>query len=137
MGTRQQRRGAEQKKQKIEGRPRVYLLIPDEFLDLTDQPWTALRGNNASQNMDLLEVLMFTIRNCPVKTGGDAMRTLDCFQALKDTPDGMIEIARDDWDWMLDHFKEFAQTVWKAPDAAYLIRWLEQNVQLSPPEVSA
>ena len=88
---------------------------------------------STSVAMDLPEVLMFTVRQAPVKTGGDSLRTLDCFNALKDTPDGGIELARDDWDWMLAHFKEMAHTVWKAPDAAYLVRWLENNVQQGRP----
>lgn len=134
MTTRQQRRAAEKTQKKIEGRPRVYLSIPEEFLNIMGQSWSAALGNNVVMDMDLPEVLMFTVRHAPVKTGGDAMRTLDVFNALKEAPDGVIEMTRDDWDWMIAHFKEFAHQVWKAPDAAYLVRWLEQNIQQSPPE---
>ena len=123
--SRQQKRTTGKAAKKLEGRPKVYLPIPKEFLDIMGEPWQMLRDNQ----LDLVEVLMFTVRQCPVKTGGDALRTLDCFTAIKETPDGVVEMARDDWDWMLAHFKEFSHNVWKAPDAAYLVRWLEQNIQ--------
>jgi hypothetical protein len=118
--------------QKLEGRPKVYLPVPEEFLDIMGEPWSSMRAGVIT-DMDLPEVLMFTVRHAPVKNGGDALRTLDCFLSIKEAPDGVIEMVRDDWDWMLSHFKEMAHNVWKAPDAAYLVRWLENNVQQTPP----
>ena len=134
MATRQQQRAKGRAQQKIESRPKVYLPVPDEFLDVMDQPWSVTQGGIEAGYLPA--ILMHTVRSIPVKTGNDSIRTLDCFQAIKNTPDGVIEMPRDDWDWMLSHFKDGGHMVWKAPDAAYLVRYLEKNVLQSPPEPS-
>lgn len=130
MQSRQVKRTIARSEQKLEGRPKIYLSIPKEFLDIMDNPWSTIQGNVLTP-MTLPEVLMFTVRRAPVKSGDDAIRTLACFQAIKDTPNGVIEMAKDDWDWMLAHFREVAHTVWLPPDSAYLVRWLEENVKAS------
>ena len=133
MSSRQQKRAGERAQDKIEARPKVYLPVPEEFLDLMGDPWRGVQNSRVIE-MDLPAILMYTLRQAPVKTGGDSIRTLECYQILKDTPDGIISMPKDDWDWMISHFKEMAHQVWKAPDAAYLTRWLEISVRLTPVE---
>mgnify|MGYP001582538894 FL=1 len=132
---RSSRRRAGKATKKLEGRPKVYLPVPDEFLDIMGEPWSSMRAGVVT-DMDLAEVLMFTVRHAPVKTAGDVPRTLDIFNAINEASDGTIEMVRDDWDWMLTHFKEMAHNVWKAPDSAYLVRWLEENVTDKPAGVA-
>ena len=85
------------------------------------------------EELDLRKVLIHTIRRAPVRTGGDAERTLDGLNEVRDGPEEYIEMPRDDFDWMKAHFKEIGHNVWLAPDAAFLFRYLEEVVQTSPP----
>jgi len=83
--------------------------------------------------MDLREVLLYTVRRCPVKTGEDAERALELFQALKEAENAnCIQLRKADFDWMLTHFHQMAHTVWLAPDSAYLRKWLRENVRTTP-----
>ena len=130
MTTRAKKRATSKVQQKQLDRPKVRLPIPDEFLDIMGEPWVVIQ-NKIPTTLDLADILMFTVRNASVKTGDDAIRTLDCFQTIK-ASNGTIEMNRDDWEWMLAHFKETAHTIWKPPDAAYLVRWLMSNIQSTP-----
>lgn len=103
----------------------VYLPVEEEFLDSIGNTW---RLKSDSEEMDLRDVLTTTVRRCPVKTGGDAERTLDLIRAIRAEDDGFIEMRKDDYDWMIAHFKEMAHNVWNPPDAAYLIYYLKENV---------
>ena len=133
MPPRSERRSIDKAQRKSGSSAKVYLTIPPQFLDLMDQPWRAVQAGNIVQELDLRDILMFTLRQAQVRTAGDSFRALDCFQALKTAPDGVIEMNRDDWDWMLAHFREVAHTVWKVTDGAYLVQWLENNVSETEP----
>ena len=118
---------------KASTRSKVFIPIPDEFLDVDGEPWI-VRGVDG--DLDLADVIAHTVRRCPVKTGEDAERTLDIFMAIRDR-DGdtdYIEMDTGDFEWMISHFKEVAHTFWMAPDARYLIRYLENVKMTKPPQ---
>jgi len=112
----------------------VYLPVPDEFLDIEGEPWSKLSKDRTLQEMDLRGVLQHTMRECPVHVAGDVHKALDLFEAIGDeSTDGVITLSKDDYDWMMAHFREFIHTVWKAPDAAYLLRYLDNIKQDKAP----
>ena len=112
-------------KAKEEKIPRVYIPIPDpeEFLDVMGNPWTTQANQ---EPMDMAEVLLHTVRYAPVKTAEDAERALDIVTTLKNA-DGYIEMSQVDYEWMMRHLKETAHILWKAPDSAYLRRFIEKT----------
>lgn len=110
---------------------RVYIPVEEEFLDAVEGTW---KTSGTSDEMDLREVLAHTIFRCPVKNGEDAKRTLECLEAINASENGGIEMRKDDFDWMMAHFKEMAFQVWAAPDAAFLVRHLETVKSMSLPE---
>ena len=128
---RKRRRRDERAKRKAASRTKVYIPIPEEFLDLEEEPWT-LRG--VEGELDLVDVIAHTVRRCPVKTGDDAEHTLDIFQAIREQEDydekGYLEMPKADFEWMIAHFKEVAHGFWLPPDARFLIRYLE-NAKLT------
>ena len=107
----------------------VRLPIEQEFLDVMGEPWTASRD---LAPMGLRAVLQHTIRRCPVKTGGDAERAYDILKAVRASDNGAIEMRKEEFDWMVVHFREMAHQVWLAPDAAYLVHYLEDHVVHDP-----
>ena len=132
---RAKRRRETRAKRKASSRTKVYIPIPDEFLDIDGEPWS-LRG--VGDDLDLAEIIAHTVRRCPVKTGEDAERTLDIFMAIRDREEDAIyiEMSKSDFEWMISHFKEVAHQFWLAPDTRYLIRYLEDAKMTKPPEES-
>ncbi len=110
----------------------IILAVEDEFLDVVGDPWSRPTPNGI-EALDLRGVLKLTVRQCPVKKGEDAERTLDIINALRDPDEGPIRMRKDDFDWMVAHFREMAHTVWKAPDAAFLVRLLNEMVSITEP----
>ncbi|MAH48180.1 hypothetical protein CMI37_20320 [Candidatus Pacearchaeota archaeon] len=128
-----QRKRREKAEVKAHARARVYLPLPEEFLDVDGEDgWSVLNGE---QNMGLDGVLLHTLRRAPVETGEDAERVLDIREAIKATGDDAAYMALDqsDFEWMMKHLKKFAHRVWLAPDAAYLCRYLNKSMLKSPP----
>ena len=109
-------------KKRIQETGRIYIPVEEEFLDAVGTTWKITGGKDG---MDLREVLGHTIFRAPVKNGEDAKRTLECLEAINASDNGTIDFRKDDFDWMLAHFKEMAFQVWAAPDAAFLVRHLE------------
>lgn len=109
----------------------IYIPVEDEFLDAVGASWKISGSQNG---MDLREVLAHTIFRAPVKKGEDAVRTLECLEAINASDNGAIEFRKDDFDWMLAHFKEMAFQVWAPPDAAFLVRHLESVKTLRAPD---
>lgn len=95
--------------------------IPENFIDVMDEPWATPNGE-----LDLKGVLLLTIRKSPVKSGEDAERTLVLIQAIKQS-NGHIELSGPDFDWMIEHLKQNAWRIWAPPDAAYLVQYLQRN----------
>ena len=117
----------------------IYIPLPDEFLNMLDEPWLMVKQGEKPEELSLLDILITTTRRLPVKDGGDAERTLELIQtfkaALKDEPD-YIELRKADYDWMLTQFKDHAHKIWAAPDSAYLRRWLVDHVTEDTPTES-
>lgn len=116
---------------KVQETGRIYIPVEEEFLDAVGATWKISGGKDG---MDLREVLAHTIFRAPVKNGEDAKRTLECLEAINASDNGAIDFRKDDFDWMIAHFKEMAFQVWAAPDAAFLVRHLESAKSLQPPE---
>ena len=89
------------------------------------------------EELDLLEVVVQTLRRIPTKTIGEAERGLDLIEYIRSNEENdCIQITKSDFDWMLARFKEDGFKVWLAPDGAYLIRYLERNAaNKKPPSV--
>jgi len=120
-------------KKKAQTAAKVWIEIPEEFLDVVDEPWQ-FNNRGTVEELDFVEVLQHTIRFTPVKNGGDAERTLDILTTLREDHNGHIEMRQSDYDWMLAHFKELAFNLWKAPDSAYLVRYLEAVTRKTEPK---
>jgi len=110
---------------------RVYIPIEEEFLDVIGATWKT--GSN-SDALDLRDVLSHTVFRAPVKTGEDSVRTLHLIEAINESENGAIEFNKQDFDWMIAHFRETAHLVWAAPDAAFLLRHLETVKTQREPE---
>jgi len=120
---------------KVKETARVYIPVEEEFLDAVGATWKVPAGGNTTKVLDdLREVLAHTIFQCPVKTGEDAVRTLECLEAINASDNGSVEMRKDDFDWMMAHFKEMAFRVWLPPDAAFLVRHLETVKSMKAPE---
>jgi len=124
----------EKEKNNVSG-PMIYLAIPDPFLDSDEREWTLTRRNGVQDVLGLQDVLLHTLRRCPVETGLDAMRVLDIREAVKHCVSGYIALGENDWLWMIEHFKLHAHLVWLAPEAAYLVRYLNCNSATSIPSI--
>ena len=115
----------------------VYLSIPDEFLNVMDEPWM-ITLQDGPQEANCLEVLIYTVRRLPVKDAGEAERALEMLQILKAANEQedaeYVELRQADFDWMKAQFKEHAHKLWAAPDSAYLRKWLDNNVQTKEPQ---
>lgn len=134
MTTRQQKRSKERSTAKAEGAQRVYITIPDELTDCMGEPWTAQAGNELL-TLDFMDVLLFTVRKCPVQNAEDSERALELIHSIKDTENGYIELRRSDYDWMISQFKAHAHKIWTAPDAAHLRKLIDTGLSASPPHV--
>ena len=111
----------------------VYIPVPVPFLDSDGKEWTLERRNGVDNTLSLYEVLLLTLRKCPVKSGLDAMRVLDIREAIKRCwGEPSIALAQSDFEWMVVHFGEFAHTVWVAPEAAFLVRFLMTSKKTKP-----
>lgn len=120
------------KPHKVKETAHVYIPVQEEFLDVLGDSWK-IGGSGGRDDLNLREVLVHTIFRAPVKNGEDAKRTLECLEAINASDSGPIEIRKDDFDWMIAHFKEMAFQVWAAPDAAFLVRHLESVKSMKPP----
>ena len=114
----------------------AYIPIPAVFLDAVDMPWRLDLGNGrVSDPIGLREVLKVTARKIPVKDAGEAERSLDVLNALKDeTSEHYIALPWNDWGWMKARFREMAHAIWEGADSAYLRRYLDEVVTKTPPE---
>lgn len=99
--------------------------VPANFLDLDDNPWSA---GPQKQDMDLAQVIAHTVRFSPVARFDDAERGLAVIMAIK-AHNGSIALAEDDYDWLITQMKGNAHKVWLAPDAAYLVQYIESHVR--------
>ncbi len=97
----------------------IIIPIPDNFLDMMGEPW-----RTPTEVLGLREVLMLTLRRCPVQSGEDAERTLSILENVRDA-NGSIHLSEREFKWMIEHFKNNAFRIWAPPDAAYLVRHLE------------
>jgi hypothetical protein len=118
---------------KVKARPRVYVPVPEEFVDATGHPWTSVNRDGDTEDFDLPEVLTHTLRQAPTKSMDDAKRALDVFRMVEQA-DGYIEMPKDDWDWMMGHLNDVAHKVWKSIEGAYLVNYLEAAAQTKPPK---
>jgi len=138
--SRAKKKAGDRAAQKAAAAAQVWIPIPDEFLDLNDESWTLLRARGEIEEMELVEVLRHTLRRTSGTTHGDGEKALDILNHLKqylpldhEPKDGeeepeVIQMSRDDFDWMQTQFKEQGGSVWTNADAAYLVRWLQNNV---------
>ena len=119
-------------KRKAASRTKVWIPIPEEFNDIEGKPWTL---GGVGEDLDLGEIIRATVRRLPCKTAEDADRAKDVLLAFKDQEDEpFIEMAKSDYTWMITHFNELAHTFWLAPDARYLIEYIESIKMVKPPE---
>ena len=104
--------------------PRVVVPVPEEFRDIVGEPW----GARGSTDLGFLDVLIYTVRHCPVKTVEESERGLDLVYALQAAVE-QIDLSKQDYDWLMGLLKEHAHNIWLPPDAAYLRRFIEQSVE--------
>jgi hypothetical protein len=112
------------------------ITIPEKFTDCMGEPWDIAKGIDevtGKQIMDkdigLVGVLKLTIRKMPVKSGEDAERSLDLLRMFKTAkPGDTIEISQHDYSWLMSQLKEYAHSIWTAPDAAWVREWLTENI---------
>lgn len=129
-------RADRKREEKAKERRRIYIPIPDEFLDVEGDTWkTALPGSGVKE-LDFVGVLAHTIRRLPVKTGHDAERNLDILSSIKAVGDNdkYLVLEEDDYNWMVEQMKEHGHLVWLAPDSAYLVRRVKNTSQTGKPK---
>lgn len=129
--SRAQRRADEKARKKATSGKKVYLSIPEEFLDVMGEPWAIPSGRGESLELDFLEVLIQTIRQGRVQTIEEAERSLDLLSIVKEVNDDIsepsyIEFTRGDFDYMISHLRKTAHMIWLPPDAAFLIRYINE-----------
>ena len=135
MTTRQQKRATERTSAKSESAARVYITAPELFTDCMGEEWTAKDGETGQVvTMDLLDVVLMTVRRCPVQTAEDGERALEIIQTIKSTTNGAIELRRADYDWMMGQMKAHAHKLWSGADSAHLRKVVEAAVSSTPPE---
>ena len=106
----------------------VCIPIPSPFLDSDGRKWTLDVRNGKSITLGLPDVLLLTLRKAPVRSGLDAMRVYDIREAIKAcSGQPSVTLPESDFIWMVEHFGEVAHTVWLAPEAAFLIKYLILN----------
>lgn len=133
MTTRQQRRAEERKATKTENASRVSIVIPKDFTDCMGQRWEGIKGDKSFE-MDFLDVLLVTLRRCPVTDVESSERALEILTTIRDAEDGHIELRRSDYDWMTEQFKAHAHKLWTAPDAAHFRKVLKMATNTEQPE---
>ena len=130
---RAQARRDKKAKKKAASRSKVYLGLPDEFMDINGEPWTT-SVNGEVEELDLAEVLQHCLRFTPSKDEQAPFHKLDLYNEINDAEDTYIEFGKSNWEWMLRYFKESAHRIpFMDPDVAYLIRYIEGAAQKTPP----
>lgn len=133
MTSRQQKRAQERSAARAEDATRVYITVPEEFRDCMGDPWTSQTVQGIVE-LGFTDALLLTIRRCPVQNAEDSERSLELIETIRGTEDGVIELRRADYDWMMMQLKANAHKTWNAPDAAYLRRTVEAAVSAKKPE---
>jgi hypothetical protein len=134
--SRAEKRREKKVRDKVKSVGKVRIPIPEEFLDVMDEPWQTRESDGTIRDLDFQGVLVRTIRRAPVKTGEDAEKTLDILSAIKGADNGYIEFTQNEFDWFLSHVKNTAFAIWLAPDAAFLAKYLKE-VAVKPEDVEA
>jgi enoyl reductase-like protein len=126
--------GANQRNRKESKQPHgiVSIPVPEEWLDCVGEPWMKTT-RDGTEEMDFQDVLLQTVRKCPVKTGEDAERALDVIGSIKNHDDGHILLAESDYNWMLRLLKESAHQIWNPADAATLFRYVRDESEKDEP----
>mgnify|MGYP001608533828 CR=1 FL=1 len=126
MDNRQQRRRAERKALNAENSQHVCITVPVEFVDCMGGVWEGVRGAETFE-MGFVDVLLATLRRCPVTDVESSERSLEILQTIRGTENGTIMLRRADYDWMLTQFRAHAHKMWTGPDAAHFRKVLEQS----------
>lgn len=118
-------------------RSQVYIPVPNEWLDTVDTPWTVIEADGSRNELSLVECVIYTLRACPVTNVADAERSLDILLRLKEClhakpPNGEVDLYQDDFEWMVRLFRDHSWKIWRAPDAAYLCRYLAEHQGVHP-----
>ena len=133
MATTKAEKRAAKARERAAKKPKVWLPLPEgDFLNADDDSWKI----REEEPMDLPEILLYTLRQCPVKNGEDADRVHDLRILIKEaveTGAEELEILKEDFEWMLSHFKDMSHAVWLAPDSSFLRRYLDASVLKSKP----
>ena len=131
--TRQQKRAQERSATKTEDASRVYIVVPEEFTDCMGDSWNSQTSEGIVQ-LDFLDVLLFTIRRCPVPNAEDSERSYELIKTIRAAENGYVELRRSDYDWMITQFKAHAHKLWTAPDAAHLRKVIEASLSAKKPD---
>ena len=129
----QERREKAAEKKKAD-REMAYFPFPEEFIDVEGDDWRARVPGGLSEPLDMREVLRVSARGMPVKDAGDADRSLDVLEAIGDETGGWyIAMTWSEWEWFQSQLREYAHTIWAAPDSAFLRRQLGKMVTKEQP----
>ena len=86
-------------------RRRVYIALPEEFVDSRGEAWSVTRSTGLEE-LGLDEVLCHTLRVGPYDNSAETFRGLELqqeIQALDEDAD-CIMLWEADFDWMVEHF---------------------------------
>ena len=119
----------------------MYIPLPNEFLNMLDEPWILVKQDELPVELSLLDILIITVRRMPAKDHGESERALELIQtfkaALSNDDAEYVEVRKADYEWMQGQFKAHAHKFWAAPDSAFLRKWLDDNTTDQMPEGAA
>ena len=132
MTSRQQKRAVARSTSKAEDSQHIYLIVPEAFSDCMGEDWVVQTPTETSI-FDFKDVMLHTLRKCPVQNAEDSERALEIIKTIKGTENGFIELRRADYDWMDSQFKTHAHKLWNPPDAAHLRKVLADSLTTTKP----
>lgn len=116
-------------------RRRVYIALPEEFVDSRGEAWSVTRSTGLEE-LGLDEVLCHTLRVGPYDNSAETFRGLELqqeIQALDEDAD-CIMLWEADFDWMVEHFRKITHSgTWIPTDFAFLVKYLEKARRTTPP----
>ena len=103
----------------------VRIPVEDVFVDQDGEPWT-MQHNGDLVALNLLGVLIHTLKHGPVKNGAEIFPVYEIRERLKSAAGrDTFELTINQHQWLMKHLQNNCFNIWLAPSMAYLINYLK------------
>jgi len=122
---------------------KCWIKIPEVWTDVIGEPWSIIKLDKSIVEKDFVGTLAYSIHRMPAKNNAEGQQLLGIFLNVMDHASvenrpvaSYIEMDLEDFKLMIERFEGFLHMgVWNSVDAAFLIRYLENNTEKIKPVV--